>query len=336
MVELPALVDELLVLGGQVRDRVLESRQLREDTSPMAIRPEAGDVAYAVDVKAEALVRDFIAASTHLHPIVVVTEDEGSSVVPSAADPETAAWRVIIDPIDGTRELIYDKRSAWFLAGVAPNAGATATLSDIVGAVQVEIPPSTQALSAMLTAIAGGGATRRWWDVAAGTVVTGPPGELRPSTARTIRNGFAVFVDFFPGNRRDTLAIADEVFTSILGSPEAGKAAVFNDQYISSGGQMYLLASGRYRFVADIRADVDRALAARGEGTVGLCAHPYDLAAGLIATELGVELTNVRGGPLDQPLDNRTNCSWIGYANAAIRHEVEGPLLAALARLDVG
>ena len=39
--------------------------------------------------------------------------------------------RLIVDPIDGTRGIMYDKRSAWTLAGVAPQRGAGTHLGDI-------------------------------------------------------------------------------------------------------------------------------------------------------------------------------------------------------------
>jgi len=338
-VELDQLVDELSALGGQVRDRVIASRRWTDEPSCSESGPEAGDVAYDADIEAEKVVHDFFDRAVHLHPVVVITEDKGVVVVPAGASADGARWRVIIDPVDGTRELAWDMRSAWFLAGVAPNKGPSTTLADIEGAVQVEIPPSSQTLSVTMTATREGGTKQMWWDLAARSRVVGPPGPQRPlraSTASTIRGGFAVFVDFFPGNRKEMMAIADEVFEAILlDPPKAGEAAIFNDQYISSGGQMYLLATGRYRCVIDIRADVDRAMGAQGTGSVGLCAHPYDLAAGLIATRLGVVLTDIRGESLSHPLDNVTNCSWVGYANEAIKTQVKGPLIEVLKRHQV-
>jgi len=49
---------------------------------------------------------------------------------------------VLIDPIDGTRGIMYDKRAAWALAGVAPNRGPATRLSDIHLAVMTELPTS--------------------------------------------------------------------------------------------------------------------------------------------------------------------------------------------------
>ena len=44
-------------------------------------------------------------------------------MLPDGASEADCQWRVIVDPIDGTRGLMYQKRSAWILTGVAPNRG---------------------------------------------------------------------------------------------------------------------------------------------------------------------------------------------------------------------
>ena len=46
-------------------------------------------------------------------------------------------WTVIVDTIDGTRGLMYDKRPAWCLAAAAPHGGS---LRDIVAAAMTELP----------------------------------------------------------------------------------------------------------------------------------------------------------------------------------------------------
>jgi hypothetical protein len=83
--------------------------------------------------------------------------------------------------------------------------------------------------------------------------------------------------------------------------------------------------------VADIRPLMDRLLAARGR-PLGICCHPYDLCTELIARELGVIVTDERGQRLSAPLAVEPDVSWVGYANAAIRGEVEPLLQQALAR----
>ena len=100
------------------------------------------------------------------------------------------------------------------------------------------------------------------------------------------------------------------------------RATVFDDQYISTGGQFYELIVGHDRFIADLRP-----LFYRIQGQPeGLCCHPYDCATWLIAEEAGVVLTDGLGGPLDGPLDVTTGLSWAGYANESLRQGIE-PLL---------
>ena len=50
---------------------------------------------------------------------------EDSPTDRSRADTPVAqtCLKLIVDPIDGTRSLMYDKRSAWVLAAVAPQRG---------------------------------------------------------------------------------------------------------------------------------------------------------------------------------------------------------------------
>jgi len=83
------------------------------------------------------------------------------------------------------------------------------------------------------------------------------------------------------------------------------------------------LMAGHDRFIADLRPLVNSA---------GLCCHPYDLCASLIAREAGVILTDPAGRPLDAPLDVTTDVAWVGYANDGLRRSIEPVLQAALRR----
>src|SRR2546429_5312317 len=60
-------------------------------------------------------------------PIVLIAEGlpTGKLVLPLGTQEEKAIWRIIVDPIDGTRGLMYQKRSAWVLTGVAPDRKST-------------------------------------------------------------------------------------------------------------------------------------------------------------------------------------------------------------------
>jgi hypothetical protein len=115
---------------------------------------------------------------------------------------------------------------------------------------------------------------------------------------------------------------------ALLGPPQPGKAQAFEDQYISSGGQLYELMAGHDRFVADLRPLLER----HRQGGAALCCHPYDLCTELIARELGVIVTDEHGTALDAPLDVTSDVSWVGYANDTLRSVIEPALQAALRR----
>jgi hypothetical protein len=134
---------------------------------------------------------------------------------------------------------------------------------------------------------------------------------------------------FFPGARDVLAAIDEEIVREALGPVRSGKAHCFEDQYICTGGQLYELIAGHDRFVADLRPLMERRLAERGL-RLGICCHPYDLATELIAREAGVIVTDAAGGPLDAPLDVEADVAWAGYANAAIRDQIEPLLQGAL------
>jgi hypothetical protein len=268
-----------------------------------------------------------------LGPVVLVAEGlpGGQLILPRGASQAEAIWRIIVDPIDGTRGLMYQKRSAWILTGVAPNRGPETNLQDIDLAVQTEIPLVKQHLADALWAIRGKGVQAERFNRLTGE---SQPLRLRPSTARTIAHGFATVARFFPGAREELAAIDEEIVTGALGPIQPGKAHCFEDQYICSGGQLYELMVGHDRFVADLRPLMEPVMARRGLA-LGLCSHPYDLCTELIARELGVIVTDAGGGPLQAPLNVETDVTWVGYANEHIRSQMEPRLQAALRKRDL-
>jgi len=134
---------------------------------------------------------------------------------------------------------------------------------------------------------------------------------------------------FFPGARDILAEIDEEIVRAALGNPREGKAQCFEDQYISTGGQLYELMAGHDRFVADIRPLMRAEMSRRGND-LSICCHPYDLCTELVARELGVIVTNERGLRLDAPLDVQSDVSWAGYANENIRDQIEPLMLSAL------
>ena len=112
----------LCALGDHVRDLVVGARGM--DMTVVEGRTSA-DTIYAIDkVADDALVGWF---EVHWPGVELVSEGLDAPVV-IGADPE---WTVIVDSIDGTRGLMYDKRPAWSLAAVAPRGGS---LRDVVAA----------------------------------------------------------------------------------------------------------------------------------------------------------------------------------------------------------
>jgi hypothetical protein len=89
------------------------------------------------------------------------------------------------------------------------------------------------------------------------------------------------------------------------------------------------LMVGHDRFTADLRPLFQATLSRAGE-VPRISSHPYDLCAELIAREAGVTVTDERGEPLRYSLDIRTHCNWIGYANAAIKAQIEPKLMRIL------
>jgi fructose-1,6-bisphosphatase/inositol monophosphatase family enzyme len=320
------LLDPILAIHDRIRAAVLEAcrRQAPEQLAAVAGPAGAdGDTIYAIDRVGEEVLVEGLAAIAREEPLVLLAEglSGGSLVLPRGAREAECRWRVLVDPIDGTRGLMYQKRSAWILTGVASNHGAGTRLRDTVLAVQTEIPLLKQHLSDQLRAVRGRGMEARRFNRLSNTW---EPLTLRPSSAATIEHGYASVARFFPGGR-DVLAAIDDEIVAALVPPVPGKAECFEDQYASTGGQLYELMAGHDRFVADLRPLLWRS-------PRGLCCHPYDLCAALIALEAGVILTDPAGEPLDAPFDLAADVAWVGYANQRLRAVVEPALRQALHR----
>ncbi len=155
--------------------------------------------------------------------------------------------------------------------------------------------------------------------------------EPRPSTALSLRHGFATVCNFFQGGKELTSRIDEDLIGAAIGGWDHRKAEVYSDQYISSGGQLAELTLGRDRFVLDIRPLVHRALGF--EGT--LCSKPYDLCTMLVAQSAGCVIRCPDGTPLDAPLDTTTNLAFAGYASQALADRLEPLVVATLQRHGV-
>jgi len=111
------LLEPLKRVQEQVRDAVVAAceRAALEDLARVADDTSEGDTIYAVDrISEDSLVQMFEAEIATVVPVVLAGEGlpGGQVVLPRGAAEPDAVWRVIVDPIDGTRGLMYQKRSA--------------------------------------------------------------------------------------------------------------------------------------------------------------------------------------------------------------------------------
>ena len=142
-------------------------------------------------------------------------DDPAMRVFPNGAALEDTRWRCVVDPIDGTRGIMYDKRPAWVLAGLAPQRGDDTRLPDIFAAAMTEIPTASNGAPTR-SARCGGGA---WWRTvwtsgrrSRGNMV------LRASEARDFRHGFASLAKFFPAGKTAVSRIEEELWRELYGS----------------------------------------------------------------------------------------------------------------------
>ena len=328
------LLDSIRSIHEEIRNAVVTAceQSPAEDLSRVVGDDDGdGDTIYAVDRISEEILVDLfekeIASKTS---IVLIAEglSGGKIVLPRGTPEVDATWRVIADPIDGTRCLMYQKRSSWILTGVAPNLGEPTTLADIELAVQTEIPLIKQHLSDTLWATKGFGAHGERFNRINGER---KPFHAHPSTATQLDHKFCSVSRFFSGGRDVLAAIDDDISFGVAGPGREGKAFCFEDQYLSTGGQLYELMVGHDCFQADLRPLLGPILLKRGWKT-GLCCHPYDLCTELIAREAGVLISDEFGKHLAPPMDLTTDVTWAGYVNDHIRKLVEPLLHSSLQR----
>lgn len=330
MLDIHGLLKPIRQLHERIRDHLVETceRASVADLSHVIANGE-GDTIFAIDRVSEELLVDFFAREVApATPLVLIAEGlEGGQVTLPRGTPESnAVWRIIVDPIDGTRGLMYQKRSGWILTGVAPNRGPETNLHNIELAVQTEIPLVKQHLTDTLWAIRGEGAHAERFNrlTSRSTALA-----LQSSRAHSIEQGYAMLARFFPSARDELAAIDEEIVLGALGPIQPGKTHCFEDQYASSGGQLYELMAGHDRFVADLRPLLAPVMAKRGLPQP-LCCHPYDLCTELIARESGVIVTDQNGQALKALLKVEPDVAWAGYANEHIRAQIEPLLQAAL------
>src|SRR5436309_688673 len=184
-------VSRLRDLHDRMRDRLVA--QLRRETIDAlsgVADMRGGDTIYAIDERGEAVLWQFCEEWGREIPFVLIAEGvpgSGERVFPDGSPASAATFRLIVDPIDGTRAIMYDKRSAWILSGIAPNRGPDTKMDEIEVAMQTEVPTTKQTLSDSFWAWRGSGALGERTDLLSGAR---RPLTTRPSQAETVEHGF--------------------------------------------------------------------------------------------------------------------------------------------------
>jgi fructose-1,6-bisphosphatase/inositol monophosphatase family enzyme len=317
----------LCALQDHIRDTLVTARAKSGASFAKIAAVTAADTIYQVDkITEDAIFHWFERHWPKAWPVQLVMEgvEDGDEVTfPRGTPVAKTICKCIMDPIDGTRNLMYDKRSAWALAALAPQRGAKNTLADITVAAMTELSTSKMWRSDQLSAVRGQGVTarafdlrtRRWSKLA-----------VRPSRATDFEHGFASIARFFPEGKALLGTIEEALWCELGILGKRGGQLVFDDQYIATGGQIYELIIGHDRMLGDLRP---LAYAKLGLGGASLCCHPYDICTALILQEAGGLVEAPDGKPLCAPLDTTAPIAWMGYANPALAKTVR-PVLKRL------
>ncbi len=287
------LASELAQLGRRVRDAV---RSTGAESDHDVVRSEGGDDVYGVDARAETELLAGIAdlGSRWAGTAIVEGHDDPIAFGDDASGSDRS-WRMIVDPVDGTRPFLAGKRSAWVLLGAG--RGAT-TLEDLEIGAMVEIPTDRARIGTVAWAARGLGIHAVDDDL---TGVGGStPTELRPRRDHRIDRSFVTVVRLLPGSHGPIGAWADSHLAGF---------EVWDDLAPCTGGAMAGLMRGSDTAVFDPRPLLD---------PTGFACHPYDLSGLVVVREAGVIVEALPSGPLDIPLDTETDVAWAGYANDEI------------------
>ena len=289
------------------------------------VKVSPSDIIYRVDVEAEEVIMQMMEErAADFGGMILLAEGIGAediSVYPEGMSHDDAKVKIICDPIDGSRGLMYGKRPAFFLA--AAGDASAKTLNDLDVSVMVELPIPKQGEWDALSAIRGQGyIAERYKDQGLLEVLN-----FSASEKTSIEGGFFTLSKFcYPG--KDFIgSIEEELIDELFEDRAQEYLPVFEDQYISSGGQLYELICGHDCFVGDFRASIYKLFAKQGKRKGQIC-HPYDMAGVLIAQEAGLFITDINGEEFDAPLSTVYEVDWLGYGNSSLRSQIEKPLLS--------
>ncbi len=298
-----------------------------------AVREGAGDTSYALDEATEAVLHEWAGEVARLQPLSLLSEGRGwrhlgpvSGGVRELAGFDHGGPRIVVDPVDGTRNLMTDLRGAWSVVGMAGPGTSVPRQKELVFGMLSEIPDTRAASYRRLSAIRGGPChfeERTFYK--GGPIVK--PVEVDTGSDDRVDHGYFPFFKYMAEQRPQIAAIEARFLERIERAEAADVRSCWDDQYISNGGQLALLAIGTYRMLADLRAHL-----AERRGKPTLATKPYDIAGALVCAQAaGCVITAVDGSELDFPIDVKTPVSWVGWVNEPTRARLAPHFAAALA-----
>jgi fructose-1,6-bisphosphatase/inositol monophosphatase family enzyme len=313
--------------------RVATSRELARHNGAalLAVVGEgAGDATFALDRPCERAIERWQRELARRAPLSVLSEESGwTHLAPGRRGGvreldtfDHGGWRIVIDPIDGTRNLAAGLRSAWTAIAVAPSGATRPSQLDVTAGLLSELPTPLMGRFRRLSSL-GREPRVALHDAADGRV-------LRRAGLRAPRGfdprapGYWSFFRYTPAQRPWLAALEARFFARMEREHGLVLRHAFDDQYISNAGQLALLALGTYRMIVDARAHV-----AEHAGIAGTTSKPYDVAGAIaVARAAGCVVTAPDGAGLDFMLDATTPVGFAGYANARVARAA-APLLAA-------
>ena len=323
---LEKLVTLLWGAHRHVRNRVWQALMQNTVTQLSAVAAETqADTLFGIDEIAEKSLFEYLGEhAAAAPPFLLVGEFEaGEALAFGRGEPR---HRILFDPIDGTRLLMYSKNSGWILSGILPEKGPDTRLSEALFALQTEIPLLKHLYAETYWAAPGSGALHLRENLSSGQHAVR---EMRVQEQADLLYGFVSFVNFFSHGKTVIAALEEEFLHQALAQHAGAAAPVFEDQHLSSAGQLHALWQGQLRLVVDVRPQLNRIWRAQGKPAV-LCAHPYDLATWLIAHEAGVVMLSPNGAAFESAAEAVSDTGWIGFAHQALAERYRALLLRML------
>jgi hypothetical protein len=190
-------------------------------------------------------------------------------------------------------------------------------------AVQTELPTTWAGVYHVLTAIRGRGAVIARHDVRSGRELDRRP--LSAGTDVRLDNGYLCFTRYLPVERPLVAALEERFLRRAIKEHGLQARLIYDDQYLCNAGQLYLVATGRYRMLADLRGWL-----ARRHRLDNFTSKPYDVSALLVYREAGIPVLDASFRPLDAPFDTCTPLDLVAFPNEAVRARLQPILQAAM------